>query len=97
MVDLKRLRGLRALIEDAVQHGSSAIERVHLATAARPFAVLENIAPTALVARGVHIAHDAIATSVYGAIRATNHLVGALATVALDMAEALEDDKHHES
>jgi hypothetical protein len=96
MADLKRLRGLRALIEDAVTHGSGAIERVHLATAARPFAVLENIPPTALVARGVHVAHDAIAMSVYGTIRATARLVGAAATIALDIAETLDDDKKEE-
>jgi hypothetical protein len=93
MVDLKRLRGLRALIEDAVEHGSGAIERVHLATAARPFGVLERIPPTALVARAVHVAHDAIATGVYGTIRATNRLVGVAATMALDIAETLDDDK----
>lgn len=93
MVDLRRLRGLRALIEDAVTHGSGAIERVHLATAARPFAVLESIPPTAIVARGVHVAHDAIASSVYGTIRATARLVGAAATIALDIAETLDDDK----
>ncbi|MGO9839435.1 MAG: hypothetical protein ACLP1X_35090 [Polyangiaceae bacterium] len=96
MVDLKRLRGLRALIEDAVEHGSGAIERVHLATAARPFAVLERIPPTALVARSVHVAHDAIATSVYGTIRATNRLLGAAAAIALDVAETLDDDKEQE-
>lgn len=93
MVDLKRLRGLRALIEDAVEHGSEAIERVHLATAARPFAVLERIPPTALVARGIHVAHDTIASSVYGTIRATNRLLGTAATIALDIAETLDDDE----
>jgi len=92
MVDLKRLRGLQALIEDAVDHGTGAVERVHLATAARPFAVLERIPPTALVARGIHVAHDTIASSVYGTIRVTTRLVGAAATVALDIAETLDDD-----
>jgi hypothetical protein len=97
MADLKRLRGLRALIEDAVEHGSGAIERVHLATAARPFEVLESIAPTALVARTVHVAHDAIASSMYGTIRATNRVLGIAATMALDIAETLADDADEDS
>jgi hypothetical protein len=97
MADLKRLRGLRALIEDAVEHGSGAVERVHLATAARPFAVLERIPTTALVARSVHVAHDAIASSVYGTIRATNRLLGVAATMALDIAETLADDAEEDS
>ncbi len=82
----KRLRGAAALLGDAVEHGTSAIERVHLATAARPFAVLEAIPPTAIVARGVHVAHDAIASGVYGTIRAVNRLARVAVSAALDAA-----------
>jgi hypothetical protein len=85
--DIKRLRGAATLLSDAVEHGTSAIERVHLATAARPFAILESIPPTALVARGVHIAHDAIASGVYGTIRAVNRLARSAVNVAFDAAE----------
>jgi hypothetical protein len=88
--DLKRLRGAAALLSDAVEHGASAIERVHLATAARPFGILERIPPTAIVARGVHVAHDAIASSVYATIRAVNHLARVAVTAALDAAEPTE-------
>jgi hypothetical protein len=84
--DIRRLRGAAELLSDAVEHGASAIERVHLATAARPFAVLENIAPTALVARGVHVAHDVIAQSVYGSIRAVTRLARVAVTTAIDVA-----------
>jgi hypothetical protein len=87
--DLKRLRGAAALLSDAVEHGTSAIERVHLGTAARPFTILESIPPTALVAKGVHVAHDAIASGVYASIRAVNRLARAAATVAFD---AIEED-----
>ena len=82
--DIRRLRGAAELLSDAVEHGASAIERVHLATAARPFAILENIPPTALVARGVHVAHDAIAQSVYGSIRAVTRLARVAVTTAID-------------
>jgi hypothetical protein len=86
--DIKRLRGAAELLSDAVEHGASAIERVHLATAARPFAVLESLPPTALVARGVHVAHDAIAQSVYGSIRAVTRLARTAVTAAIDVAGA---------
>jgi hypothetical protein len=87
--DLKRLRGAAALLSDAVEHGASAIERVHLATAARPFGILESIPPTALVAKGVHVAHDAIASSVYGTIRAVNRLARTAVSAAFDAAEEM--------
>ncbi len=35
MTDFKRLRGLKSLLADAVEHGASAIERVHQKTADR--------------------------------------------------------------
>ena len=85
--ELKRLRGAMALLSDAVEHGASAIERVHLATAARPFAILESIPPTALVAKGVHVAHDAIASGVYGTIRIVNRVARSAVSIALDVAE----------
>jgi hypothetical protein len=89
--DLKRLRGAAALLSDAVEHGTSAIERVHLATAARPFGILESIPPTALVARGVHLAHDTIASGVYGTIRAVNRAARSVVSAAFDVAESPKD------
>jgi hypothetical protein len=87
--DIQKLRGAATLLSDAVEHGASAIERVHLATAARPFAVLEAIPPTAVVARGVHVAHDAIASSVYETIRAVTRVARTAVSAAFDAAEHL--------
>lgn len=88
---MKRLRGLRALVEDAVEHGSKAVQEVHLATVARTFVVLEAIAPIAKPAKVVHVVHDAYVGSVYGVIRAVNKVVGKTADVALDLADADAD------
>jgi hypothetical protein len=52
-----RLRGLRALLSEAVEHGSRAVEVVHKATAARTFVVLEVIPPTARPAKVLHVVH----------------------------------------
>lgn len=82
----RRLRGLKDLVVDAVEHGSSAVERVHLATAKRTFDVLEALPGVALPSKGVHVVHDLSVKGVYGAIRLVNRAVGAALDVAIDAA-----------
>jgi hypothetical protein len=92
MSKMNRLRGLRALLEDAVEHGTSAVERVHRATAARPFEVLDLIPPVAPAARGVRVVHDATVAGVYETIRQVNHLVGVTLSAALDLYDEVTDE-----
>ncbi|MBX3189960.1 MAG: hypothetical protein KF819_23245 [Labilithrix sp.] len=92
MKAMKRLRGLRALVEDIVEHGSKSVEEVHKATAARTFDVLEAIPPIATPAKVVHVVHDASVTSVYTMIRVVNKVVGKTLEVAIDVAEAVKDE-----
>ena len=92
MSKLNRLRGLRTLLEDAVEHGTSAVERVHRATAARPFEVLDLIPPVAPAARGVRVVHDATVAGVYETIRQVNHLVGVTLSAALDLYDEVTDE-----
>ena len=87
MSSLNRLRGLRALLEDVVEHGTTAVERVHMATAARPFDILD-LTPVAPAARGVRVIHDATVAGVYETIRQVNHLVGATLSAAIDLYDA---------
>lgn len=89
---LRRWRGLGVLLEDAVEHGSRAVQQVHTETARRPFAVLEAIPLVAIPTRGVHLLHDAIVTTVYGVIRLVNRAVGSAAGVALDLCEPGVDE-----
>ena len=84
MKDVKRWKGLRALIGDAVEHGASAIERVHVATANRPFTVMEQIPGIAEPVKGIHAVHDIIVTNTYGAVRLVNRAVGQALDAALD-------------
>jgi hypothetical protein len=84
MTDLKRWRGLVALINDAVEHGSSAIERVHLATARRPFWVIEQIPGVAEPTRTIHTIHDAVVTGVYQQIRVVNRIAGKVLDATLE-------------
>ena len=88
MTAKQRLRGLRALVQDVVEHGSKAVEEVHKATAARTFFVLEAIPPIAKPAKVIHAVHDASLTGIYGVIRAVNRVVGKGLEVALDVADA---------
>ena len=88
MTDFKQWQGLRALLNDAVEHGASAVQRVHLATARRPFAIVESIPAIAETARTVHVVHDTIVSQVYDNIRLVNAIVGKTLEVAI---EALEE------
>ncbi len=92
MSSMNRLRGLRALLEDVVEHGTTAVERVHRATAARPFDVLDHIPPVAPAARGVRLIHDATVAGVYETIRQVNRLVGITLAAAIDLYDPEGDE-----
>ena len=87
MKDVKKWKGLRALIGDAVEHGASAIERVHIATAARPFTVMEQIPGLTEPVKGIHAVHDVIVSNTYGAVRLVNRALGQALDAALDAAD----------
>ena len=74
MSALRRIRGLVQLVGGAVEHGSLAIERVQKETAARPFGILEQIPPTAALARVVHEIHDLCVSSTHAVIRGVAHV-----------------------
>jgi hypothetical protein len=83
----QRWRGLKDLVKDVVDHGSSAVQRVHMETAHRPFRILEQIPPLAPPTRVVRVIHDATVSTVYGMIRLVNAAVGGTLGVVLDVAE----------
>jgi hypothetical protein len=85
---VKRWRGLKSLVADAVEHGSRAVEKVHKEIADKPFTILEAIPPISVPAKVVHVIHDAAVTTTHVAIRAVNVAVSASLDVAIDMVEA---------
>lgn len=85
---LKRIRGLKAMVQDAVLEGSKAIERVQVESAARPFSVLEQVEPLAIPAKGVHLVHDAVVAGSHTMVRLWTRAIGATLDVALDLAES---------
>jgi hypothetical protein len=85
---VKRWRGLKSLVADAVEHGSRAIEKVQKETARKPFAILEAIPTISLPAKAVHVIHDALVTTTHIAIRTVNEAVSVSLDVAIDIVEA---------
>jgi hypothetical protein len=84
---IARWRGLTALVADAVTHGASAIETVHLATARRPFAIIERAPGLAVPTKGVHAAHDLAVSSVYASVRVVTAIVAKAVDLGLEIAE----------
>jgi|HubBroStandDraft_2_1064218.scaffolds.fasta_scaffold3151223_1 hypothetical protein len=96
MTDIRRWRGLFALVRDAVEHGSRAVEKIQIETAGRPFGVLEQIPGVAEPTRVVHVIYDAAVSGVHGVVRAVSRTVAATVDVALRVAEEQsgKDDDH---
>jgi hypothetical protein len=67
--DMQRWRGLAALVADAVLHGASAIERVHLATARRTFYVAQRVPGLSEPAKVVQAVHDLAISHAYKSVR----------------------------
>jgi hypothetical protein len=84
---VRRLRGLKALVVDAVEHGSRAVEKVQLETARLPFEILEQIPKIAVPVKGLHAIHDAVVESTHGMIRLVNRVAGDTIDVILDAVE----------
>ena len=94
MTDMRRWRGLVALVRDAVEHGSRAVEKVQLETAGRPFGILEHIPAVAEPTRLVHAIHDATVSGVHGVIRAVGRTVATTVDLALRVAEEQSGGDH---
>ena len=79
----RRWYGLYALVYDAVEHGSVAVQQVHQATASLPFDILEQIPPAAVPTRVVRRIHDINVSTVYSSIRLSNRALRQVVDAAL--------------
>lgn len=87
---MKQIRGLKSLVEQAVDHGSRAVERVQLEMAKTPFDLLEKIEPLKGPVNGVRLIHDAGVTYTHSMIRLVNKVTGDVLDKVLD---AVDPDK----
>lgn len=87
----KRLKGLVSLLQDAVVHGASAIEKIHLEQSQIPFQILEAIPQTARPTKMVHAVHDALVKGSYMSVRFVTKAVATTANVVLDSIQKEEE------
>lgn len=80
----KLLRGLVNLVHEVVEHGTTAVQRVHTETARRPFEWLELVPGLTHPVRGVRAVHDEITSHSYEVVRLVNRAVNKTAVAVLD-------------
>jgi len=88
---MDRWRGLKALVVDAVENGSRAVERIQMETAKKPFDLLEQIPPLQVPVKGIREIHDTAVAGVHGMIRLVNRVTGQTLDLVLDAVE------HHQA
>jgi hypothetical protein len=81
---MQRWRGLKALVQDAVDHGSRAVERLQKEAASRPFDLLEQIPQIRTPVKGIREIHDTAVSSVHEMIRLVNRVAGETIDGVLD-------------
>lgn len=89
MKDRQAWRGLGKLIGEAVEHGATAIERVHLGTAKRPFELLKQVPGIGDTVQGIQSVHDTVVSTSYETVRAVTRAVSRTVDVALDTLDAV--------
>lgn len=80
----ERLDAYRALLEDAIDQGVSAVQRVQEELTQRPYDLMAELPPLQAPTALVRSAHFAALRGVYGAIRAVNSATGAALHVGID-------------
>jgi hypothetical protein len=86
-LSLQQARGLKDLIQETVEAGASAIEKVHQDIACQPFAVLKKINVIAVPVQAIETVHQTITGGVYTSVRTVNRIAGVLATQVLNRLE----------
>jgi hypothetical protein len=84
---VNRLRGLADLLQDAVQHGTIAVEKVHQSVARTPLDVVAIVPPLAAPARWVAAWQSRMIARTYDTIRETSAAVGVLVRAVVDAAD----------
>ncbi|MBJ6765839.1 hypothetical protein JGU66_34225 [Myxococcaceae bacterium JPH2] len=90
---MKRWRGLKNLVQDAVDHGATAIEEVHRNSAATPFQLLEQVPGLEKPARVAHGIHDLALSGSYGMVRLVTRQVGKALDHVLDAIDTPSEPK----
>jgi hypothetical protein len=87
--DLRRWKGLKDLVQEAVDSGAGAVEVVHREAIRGPLELVERIPSLAKPARTVGAVIDAALAASYGMVRVVNRAAGELLSVGLVVAEEI--------
>jgi hypothetical protein len=85
-----RWRGLSDLVQDAVHHGTVAVEKVHQSVARTPLDVLALVQPLAPAARWAAAWQATIIAGTYATIRGVNAAAGMLVGACIEAAPRSE-------
>lgn len=88
---MKRLRGVKALVHDAVDHTVDLVELGHESTSRTVMRILNQATPLAVPARQVDSLRRGITSGILGTIKAVNHLVAAISDAGLDAVQPHPD------
>lgn len=80
---MSKIQTLKDLVEDAVEHGATTVEEVHMKISAIPFDQFEKIPGVGDVVGNARSLHDESVGTVYETIRKINARIGELADEAL--------------
>ena len=86
---MSRLRGLADLVQDAVQHGTLAVEKVHQSVARTPLDVVALVPPLTAPARRIAALQAQVIAITYETIRATSAAAGVLVRACIDAVETV--------
>ncbi len=90
---MKRIRGLKSLVQAAVEHGSRAVEAVQIEMAKTPFDLLEKVPPLKLPVAGVRLLYNTGVGTTHTMIRLVNKVVGDTLDVVIDQVGPKKDEK----
>lgn len=88
---MRRWKGLKSLVHDAVDHTTALIEEGHASVARTALRVVDLVAPGNEAAREVDAVREAVTAGALSGVRAVNRAVEKVSNVALDLAAEVVD------
>jgi hypothetical protein len=83
-LSIQQIRGLKDLIQEAIEAGVNATEEVHQTIARQPYALLQHIAVIAVPVQAIEHVQTTVTSGVYHTILSVNRIAGMLTTQVLD-------------
>jgi hypothetical protein len=87
---IRQLRGLNALIAEAVDAGVVRTQKIHRSIAGYPYAALTSLPPLAAPVRAVEVVETTISGTVYWSVRLVARVSGAAVSRVLEHLDARE-------